>query len=92
MSVSEPNSLPGTASSWSDEDDRRARHEAIWKQSCSRTHQLWCRCSDWTSHIRKRWPTDARTDGAEGTTTGGGGSGGNDGGDLDELVMAAEIG
>nr|QYD01868.1 ORF2 [Torque teno felis virus] len=36
---------------WSPEDERRKLHEAIWKQSCSRTHQLWCTCGNWVSHI-----------------------------------------
>nr|QYD02135.1 ORF2 [Torque teno felis virus] len=38
---------------WTPEDDRRAKHCAIWLQSCSRTHQLWCDCPDWTSHIKR---------------------------------------
>nr|QYD02288.1 ORF2 [Torque teno felis virus] len=37
---------------WTPADDRRAQHCAIWLQSCSRTHQLWCDCGHWTSHIR----------------------------------------
>lgn len=33
-------------------DERRKQHCAIWLQSCSRTHALWCDCGIWTSHIR----------------------------------------
>nr|QZE11931.1 MAG: ORF2 [Torque teno felis virus] len=42
---------------WTIEDDRRKKHEAIWKQTCSRTHSLWCPCGDWTSHIKPRCVT-----------------------------------
>nr|BBE36925.1 hypothetical protein [Paguma larvata torque teno virus] len=38
--------------SWNRELERKKLHEAIWKQSCSRTHSLWCSCGNWTSHIR----------------------------------------
>nr|QYD01826.1 ORF2 [Torque teno felis virus] len=38
---------------WTIEDDRYKKHEAIWKQTCSRTHSLWCNCGNWTSHIHK---------------------------------------
>lgn len=37
---------------WTPEEDLRKKHCAIWLQSCSRTHQLWCNCGNWTSHIR----------------------------------------
>ncbi|BBE36922.1 hypothetical protein [Paguma larvata torque teno virus] len=44
---------PGSSpSSWNRETERRRLHEAIWKQSCSRTHSLWCDCGNWTSHIK----------------------------------------
>nr|BDU80035.1 ORF2 [Raccoon dog Torque teno virus 2] len=56
---------------WSKDQDLRAKHEAIWKKSCSRTHQLWCSCGDWVSHLRgvvfspgktpkTPWPTPTR--------------------------------
>nr|QYD01982.1 ORF2 [Torque teno felis virus] len=33
-------------------DDRKKFHCALWLQSCSRTHKLWCDCLVWTSHIK----------------------------------------
>lgn len=44
------------------EKERQALHCAIWLQSCSRTHQLWCSCGCWTSHI-KGWRPTADEDG-----------------------------
>ncbi|BBE36931.1 hypothetical protein [Zayintorquevirus viver1] len=54
---------------WNSAEEKRRINEALWKQSCSRTHRLWCECPDWTSHI-KIWHT---------TTTGGGHGGGKEG-------------
>nr|QYD01943.1 ORF2 [Torque teno felis virus] len=67
MQNAESDSLSTRSSAWSEEDDRRKRHEAIWKQTCSRTHSLWCSCGNWTSHI-KPWPTtdDPGTEDADG--------------------------
>nr|QYD01808.1 ORF2 [Torque teno felis virus] len=49
---------------------RRKQHCAIWLQSCSRTHALWCDCGLWTSHIRGWRPTHAADgDGDHGETT-----------------------
>nr|UWX31899.1 ORF2 [Torque teno felis virus] len=31
---------------------RKKQHCAIWLQSCSRTHKLWCDCNNWISHIK----------------------------------------
>lgn len=31
---------------------------AIWLQSCSRTHAIWCNCGVWTSHIKGWRPTE----------------------------------
>nr|QYD01940.1 ORF2 [Torque teno felis virus]QYD01955.1 ORF2 [Torque teno felis virus]QYD01997.1 ORF2 [Torque teno felis virus] len=39
------------------EAERKKLHCAIWLQSCSRTHALWCDCPVWTSHIRGWHPT-----------------------------------
>nr|QYD01964.1 ORF2 [Torque teno felis virus] len=72
MQKSDSNSVSSGSTNWSAEDDRRKRHEAIWKQTCSRTHSLWCPCNDWTSHIR-RWPTT--TDDGEDADTPGGNAG-----------------
>lgn len=36
---------------------------AIWLQSCSRTHAIWCTCGIWTSHIKGWRPTEG--DGGE---------------------------
>nr|QYD01904.1 ORF2 [Torque teno felis virus] len=33
-------------------DDKKKLHCALWLQSCSRTHKLWCDCPLWTSHIK----------------------------------------
>nr|BBE36937.1 hypothetical protein [Paguma larvata torque teno virus] len=46
------NDSDSSSSRWSAEADRLKRHEAIWKQSCSRTHSLWCNCGNWTAHIK----------------------------------------
>nr|QYD01979.1 ORF2 [Torque teno felis virus] len=42
--------------------ERKKKHCAIWLQSCSRTHALWCDCGLWTSHIRGWHPTHAGGD------------------------------
>nr|QYD01820.1 ORF2 [Torque teno felis virus] len=39
-------------------DIKKKLHCAIWLQSCSRTHALWCDCGIWTSHIRGWRPTE----------------------------------
>nr|QYD01961.1 ORF2 [Torque teno felis virus] len=44
--------------------ERRALHCAIWLQSCSRTHSLWCDCGLWTSHIKGWHPTTSEDGGA----------------------------
>nr|UWX31892.1 ORF2 [Torque teno felis virus] len=41
------------------EKEKTAIHCALWLQSCSRTHALWCDCGLWTSHIKGWHPTDA---------------------------------
>nr|QYD01898.1 ORF2 [Torque teno felis virus] len=46
--------------------ERKKKHCAIWLQSCSRTHALWCDCGLWTSHIRGWHPTHAVGDAADG--------------------------
>lgn len=33
-------------------DTRRKLHEAIWKQSVSRTHRLWCDCGNFLLHFK----------------------------------------
>lgn len=45
-------SLPGP-SPWTPEDDRFQKHVANWLRSCSRIHDTFCHCHDWTSHIKK---------------------------------------
>nr|QYD02267.1 ORF2 [Torque teno felis virus] len=40
------------------EEELQKLHCAIWLQSCSRTHALWCKCGVWTSHIRGWRPTE----------------------------------
>nr|BBE36928.1 hypothetical protein [Paguma larvata torque teno virus] len=42
----------GSEENWNRALERYKLHEAIWKQSCSRTHSLFCNCGDWTSHIK----------------------------------------
>nr|QYD01922.1 ORF2 [Torque teno felis virus] len=37
---------------------------AIWLQSCSRTHAIWCSCGVWTSHIKGWRPTEGDDGGA----------------------------
>nr|QYD01886.1 ORF2 [Torque teno felis virus] len=32
--------------------ENKKLHCALWLQSCSRTHKLWCDCGIWTSHIK----------------------------------------
>lgn len=33
------------------------KKQAVWFLSCSRSHQLFCNCGDWTAHIKKiLWP------------------------------------
>lgn len=44
--------MPGP-SPWTPEDDRFQRHVAAWLRHCSRTHDNFCHCHDWTSHVRK---------------------------------------
>nr|QYD01883.1 ORF2 [Torque teno felis virus] len=44
--------------------DTKKLHCAIWLQSCSRTHALWCDCGIWTSHIRGWRPTEGDEPGA----------------------------
>nr|QYD01874.1 ORF2 [Torque teno felis virus]QYD01889.1 ORF2 [Torque teno felis virus] len=48
---------------------RKKQHCAIWLQSCSRTHALWCDCGLWTSHIRGWRPTHATDDENDGLVT-----------------------
>lgn len=31
------------------------KKQALWFKSCSATHNLFCNCGDWITHIRKRW-------------------------------------
>lgn len=33
-------------------DTRRKLHEALWKQTVSRTHRLWCDCGQFLSHFK----------------------------------------
>nr|QYD01865.1 ORF2 [Torque teno felis virus] len=55
---------------YSQDEIRKKQHCAIWLQSCSRTHQLWCDCGLWTSHIRGWRPTHAEDgDGDDGNLT-----------------------
>ncbi|QLG20787.1 ORF2 [Cerdocyon thous torque teno virus 1] len=37
---------------WTPEQDREKRHQAAWLRHCAWTHDLWCHCHCWTSHIR----------------------------------------
>nr|QZE11924.1 MAG: ORF3 [Torque teno felis virus] len=46
--------LPDERQALSLEEEQKKLHCAIWLQSCSRTHRLWCKCADWTSHISRR--------------------------------------
>lgn len=46
--------IPDEKKALSLEEEQRKLHCAIWLQSCSRTHRLWCHCADWTSHISRR--------------------------------------
>lgn len=78
MSETQSTAFSTGSTTWSEEDDRAKRHEAIWKQSCSRTHSLWCSCGDWTSHIRG-WRTTG--DGGDGNRNAGDSGDGNGGGD-----------
>nr|QYD01934.1 ORF2 [Torque teno felis virus] len=45
--------LPDEKKALSLEEEQNKLRCAIWLQSCSRTHRLWCKCPDWTSHIRR---------------------------------------
>nr|QYD01871.1 ORF2 [Torque teno felis virus] len=38
--------------------DSKKLHCALWLQSCSRTHKLWCDCGIWTSHIKGWRPSE----------------------------------
>nr|QYD01802.1 ORF2 [Torque teno felis virus]QYD01829.1 ORF2 [Torque teno felis virus]QYD01838.1 ORF2 [Torque teno felis virus]QYD01862.1 ORF2 [Torque teno felis virus] len=40
------------------EEEKSKIHCALWLQSCSRTHKLWCDCPVWTSHIKGWRPTE----------------------------------
>nr|BBE36934.1 hypothetical protein [Paguma larvata torque teno virus] len=51
-SVLLPTDISSCETSWTGDCERIKLHEAIWKQSCSRTHALWCSCGNWTSHIK----------------------------------------
>lgn len=51
------------APSWTPELKRQRLHEANWRQHCSWTHKLWCKCGDWTKHVRK---TPCTTDDEDG--------------------------
>lgn len=31
------------------------KRQAIWFQSCARTHSLFCNCGNWFDHIKRRW-------------------------------------
>ncbi|BBE36940.1 hypothetical protein QKL48_gp2 [Paguma larvata torque teno virus] len=67
-------STPEKGVRWSDKEDRRARKEALWLQSCSQSHAAWCRCGNWTSHIRgvvKTPPCATEGDGTEDTAISG---------------------
>ncbi|BBE36919.1 hypothetical protein QKL46_gp2 [Paguma larvata torque teno virus] len=80
--------LPGDTgsceTSWSGESERIKLHEAIWKQSCSRTHALWCACGNWTSHIKL---CGGGSD-AGGGETGGGATGAGDIENVDPATAA----
>nr|QYD02375.1 ORF2 [Torque teno felis virus] len=73
--------LPDEKQALSLEEEQRKLHCAIWLQSCSRTHRLWCKCADWTSHISRR----ACGGGAGGVDTRGEADCGDDGPRVDEF-------
>ncbi|QLG20794.1 ORF2 [Lycalopex gymnocercus torque teno virus 1] len=43
---------PKSPCNWSQDQDKRAKMEAVWLRNCSETHALWCTCGEWISHIR----------------------------------------
>lgn len=70
------------------------RQEALWKQSCSKSHQIWCNCGQWQSHIKGGALKGEGSTGGGDTTqdTGTQTSGGTSGGEHEEDIMLIEEG
>nr|QYD01814.1 ORF2 [Torque teno felis virus] len=85
MSSEDHSTTSSLEKNWTFEDDRRKKHEAIWKQNCSRTHRLWCECGDWISHIKPKWSTTG-----DGVVGGGDHVTGGDTGGVDNREQGAE--
>lgn len=59
-----------SGSTWTKEQDERARKEALWLKSCSDSHKLWCTCNDWKSHVKGIVSAPWRLTGEDGDVTG----------------------
>nr|QYD01970.1 ORF2 [Torque teno felis virus] len=47
-----PDQTSETPKAFTEVDKRKRLHEAIWKQSVSRTHRLWCDCGQFLNHFK----------------------------------------
>lgn len=52
MCEAPPNTPSTSQKSFTEVDKRKRLHEALWKQSVSRTHRLWCDCGQFLNHFK----------------------------------------